>query len=103
MDLYKQRPNLIAPAYHQINNAVGLLDKISSQKELKEGGIKVRNRAIAIMRKYHFLPSDAFIGAVAIENDIHAIATQDAYFAKNIIKEKDVKVFLPENLISSNV
>ena len=99
MDLYKQNPNLVAPGYHQIKNAIAMMDKIISQLELKEEGIKVRDRAIAIMQKYHFLPSDAFIGAVAIENGIHNIATQDIYFARNIIKEKSMRVYLPEGLM----
>lgn len=44
-------------------------------------------------------PPDAFIGAVAMENNINNIATLDVYFAKNICKESGVNVYLPEILI----
>ncbi len=98
-DLYKQRPHLITPGHSQIKNAMAMMDKIIAITELKEEGSKIRDRAIAIMEKHHFLPSDAFISAVAIENGIHSIASQDVYFAKNIAKEKGMKIFMPAELI----
>ena len=76
-----------------------MMDKIIATVDLKEEGVKVRDRAIVIMQKYNFLPSDAFISAVALENGIHSIASQDVYFAKNIAKENGMKVFMPEILL----
>ena len=99
IDLYKQKPQLIAPGYTQIKNALAMMDKIIATVDLKEEGVKVRDRAIVIMQKYNFLPSDAFISAVALENGIHSIASQDVYFAKNIAKENGMKVFMPEILL----
>jgi len=99
VELYKQKPHLIAPGHVQIKNALDMMDKIIATVDLKEEGIKVRDRAIAIMQKYHFLPSDAFISAVALENGIYSIASQDVYFAMNIAKEKSMRVFMPEALL----
>ena len=99
IDLYKQKPQLIAPGYTQIKNALAMMDKIIATVDLKEEGVKVRDRAIVIMQKYNFLPSDAFISAVALENGIHSIASQDVYFAKNIGNEIGMKVFMPDILL----
>ena len=64
-----------------------------------ENSVSVRRRAMTIMQKRHFLPSDAFISVIAIENNIHAIATLDVYFGRNIVKESGMKVFMPEILL----
>ena len=58
----------------------------------------MRDRALTLMRQYHFLPSDAYIAAIAIENKIGHIATLDRYFAKRI-SEHYLKVFMPGELI----
>lgn len=95
--LYKFKPNLIAPGHNQIKNAIASLDELVSEKELHEGGISVRDRALGLMQKFHLLPSDAFIGAIAIENKIDHIATLDRYFASRV--SQYLTVFMPSNLI----
>ena len=99
VDLYKQKPHLIAPGHKQIKEAFGMLDTIISPVCLIENSIDVRRRAMTIMQKHHFLPSDAFISAIAMENNINAIATLDVYFGRNIVKENGMKVFMPEILL----
>ncbi len=96
--LYKKKPNLITPGHDKIQGAIKALDGITSKRELNEGGIALRDRALALMRQYHFLPSDAYIAAIAIENKIGHIATFDRYFAKRI-SEHYLKVFMPGELI----
>ena len=98
VDLYKAKPYLIAPGHHQVKEVLKMLDKIISKTILKEMDMAVQNTAIKIMEKYNLFPSDAFIGAIAIENNIRHIATLDVYFAKNIVKE-GVSVYLPEILL----
>ena len=98
--LYKWKPNLIAPGHNKIRNAIGALDDLVSERQLNEGGLAVRDRALALMQKYHFLPSDAFIAAIAVENKIGHIATLDRYFAKRI-SEQYLKVFMPEELAAA--
>lgn len=96
--LYKKKPNLIAQGHNKIQNAINALDVITSGRELNEGGLVVRDRALTLMRQYHFLPSDAYIAAIAVENKIGHIATLDRYFAKRI-SEHYLKVFMPGELI----
>ena len=98
--LYKWKPNLIAPGHNKIKNAVQALDDLVSKREINEGSLAVRDRALMLMRKYHFLPSDAFIAAIAIENKIDHIATLDRYFARRI-SEQYLRVFMPKELYGS--
>ena len=95
--LYKWKPNLIAPGHHKIKAAIKAMDDCVSKREINEDGLAVRDRALALMRKYHFLPSDAFIAAIAIENKIDHIATLDHYFARRIC-EQYLTVFMPKEL-----
>ena len=97
IELYKYKPNLIAPGHNQIKNAITALDELVPEKELREGGTAVRDRALGLMQRYHLLPSDAFIAAIAIENKVDHIATLDRYFARRI--SQHLKIFMPSDLI----
>lgn len=96
--LYKKKPHLIAPGHNKIENAIKALDIIAARRDLNEGSVAVRDRALGLMRQYHLLSSDAYIAAIAIENKIGHIATLDRYFAKRI-SERYLKVFMPSELI----
>ena len=99
--LYKKNPKLIATEHKKIKEAINNLDKISSKDRFGEGTRLVREKAVNLMRKHNFLPSDAYIGAMAIVGIVYNIATLDVYFAENIAKEKNVHVYLPEALIKT--
>jgi predicted nucleic acid-binding protein len=101
LELYDYNPNSISAGHAQIRKAVANLDIIISKTTLKEDGKAIRESALKLMRKYNFLPSDAFIGALILENNIKNLATLDVYFAKNIIKEDGVNVYMPEILVAS--
>ena len=102
LDIYGEKPQVIVPGHKQIKEAVQNLDIIIDQKHLREDGSEIRNKALKLMRKYDMLPSDAYIGAIAIMNQVFSIATLDVYFAKCISQESNVNVFLPENLYSKH-
>jgi len=98
IDIYRSNPKLIYKGHSQISEAIKNLKIVCSEKQLKEGSINVRNKALNLMKKYNMLPADAFIGAIATFNQIYNIATLDVNFAKSMIKEKDVHIYIPDDL-----
>jgi len=98
IDVYGDNPRLLSRGHAQIKEAVKNLDVVCSKNGLKEGSISMRNLALKLMRKHNMLPADAFIGAVAIFNQIFSIATLDIFFAKSISQEPNVHVYLPDDL-----
>lgn len=99
IDIHKRNPSIIKSGHEPIKNAIINLDIIRAKRKIVEGGKSVRDKALQLMRKYHLLPSDAYIGAIAIINQINNIATLDVPFSKSMLKEK-VNIYTPFTLIN---
>ena len=99
IEIHKKNPSIIKSAHEPIRKAISDMDIIRSKKKIAEGGSGVRVKALQLMQKYNLLPSDAYIGAIAIINQINNIATLDVPFTKSILKEK-VNIYTPYTLIN---
>ncbi len=99
IEIHKRNPTIIKTGHEPIKKAIIDWDIIRSKQKIAEGGKIVRDKALQLMRKYHLLPSDAYIGAITIINQINNIATLDVPFSKSMLKEK-VNIYTPFTLIN---
>lgn len=99
IEIHKRNPSIIKSGHEPIRNAIKNLDIIRSDRKIAEGGKEVRDKALQLMGKYHLLPSDAYIGAIAMINKINNIATLDVPFTKSMLKE-NLNIYTPFNLIN---
>jgi predicted nucleic acid-binding protein len=94
LNIHRDNPRIIRPGHEKISKAIKDLDLIRSKKKLLENGEGVRNKALKLMRKYDLLPSDAYISAIAIVNQINNIATLDVPLTKSLLKE-EINIYTP--------
>jgi predicted nucleic acid-binding protein len=100
-ELYDNNPAILKKYHATVEAMLRAVEEITKRTRLKENLPNIRKKAFNIIKHIDICPTDAYIVATALLNDVENIATVNVKDFQRVAKNYPLNIYLPDHMVNT--